>query len=67
VLVALGAGVANAEVEVVAVYEGRMAYLQAALAEESPDLESPAKKHIVELYLDLCSAGLGAEVGGRYN
>ncbi|NNE35195.1 MAG: hypothetical protein HKN13_08170, partial [Rhodothermales bacterium] len=58
---ALWAGFAHAEIQVVAVYEGQREYLQAALAAESPDLVALAKTHIVEPYLDLCTAGLSAE------
>ena len=52
---------ASADIQVVPVYDGQRAYLRAALAESSPDLEALARKHIVDPYLDLCSAGLSDE------
>lgn len=52
---------ANAEINVVAVYEGQAAYAMAARRADSPDLDALATEHVVDPYLDVCSRGLSAE------
>jgi hypothetical protein len=55
-------GIASADINVISVYEGQAAYALAARQADNPDLDAPAKQHIVDLYLDACSRGLSAEV-----
>ena len=61
VLFCLGPVSAIADVEVIAVYEGQRAYLDAALAEADPDLATLAMQHLAEPYAVPCSKGLSDE------
>lgn len=61
-LTSLGLSIANAEINVVAIYEGQAAFVMAARQSDNPDLKALATEHIVRPYLDVCSRGVSAEV-----